>query len=52
MTLAGHNPTARLREFLPCIASLSETAKIDGKREPISSELVARISGEELEKVA
>lgn len=50
--LAAGEPSARLREFLPCIASLSPTSKPDAEREPLASELVAQFSDDEVEVIA
>lgn len=50
--LADGEPSARLREFLPCIASLSPTSKLDTEREPLASELVAQFSDDEVEVIA
>ena len=50
--LADGEPSARLREFLPCIASLSLTSKPDTEREPLALEFVAQFSNDEVEVIA
>lgn len=50
--LTASEPTARFREFLPRVASLSATTKIEKERAPLAQELVAHLSSEEVEALA
>lgn len=50
--LVADGSTARFREFLPSVASLSVTSKLEKEREPLAPELVAQLSNEEVEQVA
>lgn len=46
------DPVARLRRFLPCIASLSVQKDFRDERQPLSDELIERMSPEALEELA
>lgn len=50
--LSATVPAARFREFLPCVASLSATSKIEKERDPLALELVSQLSNEEVEALA
>lgn len=50
--LAVNEPPARLREFLPYVASLSSPSKIEKDREPLETELIAQLSDDEVETIA
>lgn len=50
--LSASEPTRRFREFLPHVASLSATSKLEKEREPLAQELVAQLSNEEVEALA
>lgn len=50
--LAVNDPSARLREFLPYVASLSSPTKIDKDREPLANELIAQLTDDEVETIA
>lgn len=50
--IVAEEPMARFREFLPCVASLAATSKIEKDREPLAPELVAQLSKADVELVA
>ena len=50
--LVADTPPARLREFLPRIASLSVTTKVQEERVPLATDLIARLSDADLEMIA
>jgi hypothetical protein len=51
-SLPGEEPIARIRAFLPHIASLVETKGFKGERRPLATEDVDRLSDAEVEHVA
>ena len=50
--IVAEESMVRFGEFLPCVASLSATPKIEKDRKPLAPELVAQLSNEEVELVA
>lgn len=50
--LSASEPTARFREFLPRVASLSTTTKIEKERESLASDLIAQLADDEVETIA
>lgn len=50
--IVAEEPMARFREFLPCVASLSATTKIEKDRKSLAAELVAQLSNADVELVA
>ena len=50
--LAAGEPSARFRQFLPCVASLSVNSEIEKEREPLAPEFVEQLSDLEIETIA
>lgn len=50
--LSATEPTARFREFLPHVASLSATTKIEKEREPLAQDLLEKLSDDDVEALA
>ena len=50
--LRADDPAERVREFLPCIASLSERSRFKEQREPLPSELAAQLTEADLDALA
>lgn len=50
--LRADDPAERVREFLPCIASLSERSSFKEEREPLPSELAAQLTEADLDALA
>lgn len=50
--LKADDHAERVREFLPCIASLSETSSFKDEREPFSLELAAQLTDADLDALA
>ncbi len=50
--LVADTPPARLREFLPRIASLSVTTNVQEERVPLATDLIATLSEADLEMIA